>query len=200
MDEQVMAVDRSALEQRLDGRLFLTENIPEIRAFIIGTHYFLPRAQAEYDRTAKQIIPYIVIRRGEKYFLLHRLKKQTESRLHEKLSLGVGGHINPTEEDAADPLEAGLMRELGEEVFVDSIRSLTCVGVLNENDGGVSDYHTGLVFLLETDGEVRVRETEKMSGSWADLTEIRAVYTRLETWSQIVVDALLDPEKKFSKN
>ena len=46
------------------------------------------------DNTVRQIIPYVILRRGRHYFLLRRLKKQTETRLHEKLSLGVGGHIN----------------------------------------------------------------------------------------------------------
>ena len=32
-----------------------------------------------------------------------------------RLALGLGGHINPTEESSADPIEAGLRRELAEE-------------------------------------------------------------------------------------
>ena len=127
--------------------------------------------------------------RGEA--VLRRLKKQTETRLHDKLSLGVGGHINPTEEAAADPIEAGLRRELAEEVDVSDRRALTCVGVLNETTGGVSDYHAALVYVLETDGEVTVRETEKMSGTWATPTELDAVRDRLETWSQIALDAVI---------
>ena len=192
MEEQVLVVDREELEARLGGRLFVTEGMEDLRRFIVSNHYFLPRSQAEYDRTAKQIIPYVVIRRGQAYFLLRRLNKQTESRLHEKLSLGVGGHINPTEETAADPLQAGLLRELEEEVAVEDIDCLTCVAAINDNDGGVSDYHAGLVFLLETGGAVTVRETEKMAGEWAGIRQLRASYDRLETWSRIVLDYLLD--------
>lgn len=193
MEERVLVVDRAALEERLKGQVFVTEGIDEIRDFILRNHFFLPRSKAEYDATAKQIIPYVVIRRGEKYFLLHRLKGQTEARLHDRLSLGVGGHINPSEEAAGDPLYAGLLRELREEVTVEDGFTLSVAGVLNENNGGVSDYHTGLVCLLETEGGVTVRETEKMSGSWAGIDELRAVCDRLETWSQIVLDCYLDP-------
>ena len=193
MEESVLVVDRAALEERLNGRMFVTEGIDEIRDFIVRNHFFLPRSKAEYDAAAKQIIPYVVIRRGEKYFLLRRLKKQTEARLHDRLSLGVGGHINPSEEAAGDPLYAGLLRELREEVAVEDGFTLSAAGILNENNGGVSDFHPGLVCLLETNGEVTVRETEKMSGAWADPSEIRTVYDRLETWSRIVVDCFLDP-------
>ena len=192
MEEQVLVVDRADLEARLGGQVFVTEGIDGIRDYILRTHFFLPRSQAEYDGSVKQIIPYVIIRRGGRYLLLRRLKKQTEARLHDRLSLGVGGHINPSEESADDPLYAGLLRELREEVTVEGPFSLTVAGILNENNGGVSDYHTGLVCLLETDGEVTVRETEKMSGTWADPSEIRTVYDRLETWSQIVADRLLD--------
>ena len=78
MEESVLVVDRAALEERLNGRMFVTEGIDEIRDFIVRNHFFLPRSKAEYDAAAKQIIPYVVIRRGEEYFLLRRLKKQIQ--------------------------------------------------------------------------------------------------------------------------
>ena len=184
--EQILAVERKALEALLPNEGFVTEGLDEVRRFIQENHGYYPREQAEYDPTLKQIIPYVVIRQEGRYFLLRRLKKQTESRLHDKLSLGVGGHINPTEETGGDVIEAGLRRELAEEVFVEKVRSLTCVGVLNENNGGVSDYHTGLVYLLEAEGEVRVLETEKMSGGWVTPAELLECCEGLETWSQIV--------------
>lgn len=189
--EHVLVVDRKNLEALLPPQPFTTENMETIRRFILKHHFFMEREKAEYDDTVKQIIPYVVIRREGKYFLLRRLKKQTEARLHDKLSLGVGGHINPTEEEAEDPLEAGLLRELAEEVAVETVDSLTAVGFLNENNGGVSDYHAALVCLLEAKGEVSVRETEKMSGRWATLQELRDVLPRLETWSQIVVEKVI---------
>lgn len=189
--EQVLVVDRSKLEAQLPKKEFITENVDQLHAFILEHHFFMDREEAEYDNTVKQIIPYVVIRQAGKYFLLRRLKKQTEARLHDKLSLGVGGHINPSEEDAEDVLEAGLLRELTEEVSVETVRSLSCVGFLNENNGGVSDYHAALVYLLEAEGQVSVQETEKMSGSWAEVTELQNLLDRLETWSKIVVEQVI---------
>ena len=189
--EQVLVVDRSKLEAQLPKKEFITENVDQLHAFILEHHFFMDREKAEYDNTVKQIIPYVIIRQAGKYFLLHRLKKQTEARLHDKLSLGVGGHINPSEEAAEDVLEAGLLRELTEEVSVENVRALSCVGFLNENNGGVSDYHAALVYLLEAEGQVSVQETEKMSGSWAEVTELQNLLDRLETWSKIVVEQVI---------
>ena len=191
MEEQVLVVDRAALEALLPGDTFVTKGIDQVYRFILDNHYFLPRAQAEYDNTVKQIIPYVLLRQGDKYYLLRRLKKQTEARLHDKLSLGVGGHINPTEETSDDPLAAGLMRELNEEVSVEAVRYLTCGGLINENNGGVSDYHTALVYLLEAEGAVSVRETEKMEGSWVTAEELLRSFPYLETWSQIAASQLI---------
>ena len=189
--EHVLVVNRKELEALLPPVPFTTENMETIRRFILENHFFMEREKAEYDNTVKQIIPYVVIRQEGKYFLLRRLKKQTEARLHDKLSLGVGGHINPTEETAEDPLEAGLLRELDEEVAVETVTSLAAVGFLNENNGGVSDYHAALVCLLEAQGELTIRETEKMSGIWATVQELQETLPYLETWSQIVVEKVI---------
>ena len=80
--EQVLVVDRAALEARLGGQTFTTEGIEAIRRFIVDQHVFLPRAQAEYDATVKQIIPYVLLRRGDAYFLLRRLKKLDHSMIY----------------------------------------------------------------------------------------------------------------------
>jgi hypothetical protein len=44
-----------------------------------------------------EIIPYLLIRYDNKLFMVRRLIGQTEKRLHNKYSIGIGGHINPTE-------------------------------------------------------------------------------------------------------
>ncbi len=190
--EQVLVVDREKLEAQLPPEQFITEHVEHLHAFILAHHFFMDREKAEYDNTVKQIIPYVILRQDGRYFLLRRLKKQTEARLHDKLSLGVGGHINPSEEASEDVLEAGLLRELHEEVSVETIRALTCVGFLNENNGGVSDYHAALVYLLEAEGQVSVLETEKMSGRWVEVSELKTCLDRLETWSKIVVERVIE--------
>ena len=95
MEESVLVVDRAALEERLNGRMFVTEGIDEIRDFIVRNHFFLPRSKAEYDAAAKQIIPYVVIRRGEEFFLL-RLDAEETARL------GAGRTLTALEQEVLD--------------------------------------------------------------------------------------------------
>jgi predicted NUDIX family phosphoesterase len=129
----------------------------------------------------------VVIRHDETFFLLKRSAKQTEARLHHKLSLGVGGHINPD----TPTLRAGLQKELDEEVFIDDPYELELIGIINDDTTAVGSVHLGAVYLLHasTSG-VRVRETDKMSGEFVSRTTLDAQHEGMESWSQIVLTAL----------
>jgi predicted NUDIX family phosphoesterase len=119
---------------------------------------------------------------------LQRTPKQTEARLHHKLSLGIGGHINPDTPDLFD----GLQKELEEEVDVAGDYDLTFVGILNDDTTDVGRVHLGAVYVLDAhDGNVTVRETEKMSGRWVERGDLAEHRQAMETWSQIVYDAFV---------
>jgi predicted NUDIX family phosphoesterase len=56
----------------------------------------------------------------------------------------------------------------------------------------VGVHHLGVVYLADAAGrEVGVRETNKLSGSFQEIEELRSVYGRMETWSQLVLDAIV---------
>jgi predicted NUDIX family phosphoesterase len=49
-----------------------------------------------------------------------------------------------------------------------------------------------VVFEVEADGRsVAVRERDKLSGRMVDPAEVRRVWDRLETWSQLVAERML---------
>ena len=50
--------------------------------------------------------------------------------------------------------------------------------------------HLGACFTLETEGEVTVKETEKLEGLWMTLPELKANYDYMETWTQIALEVL----------
>jgi predicted NUDIX family phosphoesterase len=186
--EQVMVVEREAVEGFLIDYGLVLENTDEILDVITDRHFFIDRPTAENSPQYKQIIPYVLIRNGEAYFLLQRKAKQVEARLHHKLSLGIGGHINPDTPDLFD----GLQKELEEEVEVVGDYDLTFVGILNDDTTDVGRVHLGAVYVLDAhEGTVHVRETEKMSGRWVPRDELPQHREAMETWSQIVYDATI---------
>lgn len=186
--EQVMVVERETLAEFLIECGLVQERTDEILDAITDRHFFLDRPTAEISPQYKQIIPYVLIRHGDAYFLLQRTPKQTEARLHHKLSLGIGGHINPDTPDLFD----GLQKELEEEVEVVGDYDLTFVGILNDDTTDVGRVHLGAVYVLDAhDGNVNVRETEKMSGRWVARNDLAAHRDAMESWSQIVYDATI---------
>jgi predicted NUDIX family phosphoesterase len=188
MTEQVMVVERQTLGRFLVERGLVTEGAEEVFDLIVDLHFFLDRPTAEVSPQYKQIIPYVVIRHEGSIYLLQRTPKQTEARLHHKLSIGIGGHINP---DTPDLLE-GLQKELEEEVNVEGDYDLSFAGILNDDTTDVGKVHLGLVYLLDVhNGSVTVRETEKMTGRWATVAELTKLRADMESWSEIVFDWLL---------
>ena len=187
MTEQVMVVRTDLLAPFLVERGLVRERTDEILDLIVDDHFFIDRPVAEESPQYKQIIPYVVVRHADRFYLLQRTRQQTEARLHLKYSIGIGGHINPDTPDLLD----GLQKELEEEVGVEGDYDLTFAGILIDTTTPVGNVHLGLVYVLDSHtGSVIVRETEKMTGCWATRNEIEGVYADLETWSQIVWEVM----------
>lgn len=158
---------------------------------------FLPRAEAEEDPSHKQLIPYVIIRSGNLVFCYTRGRSQGESRLHHRKSLGVGGHID--EIDAAGrttrkAYEAAVQREIEEEVAIASPGWMRCVGLINDDATAVGRVHLGLVHLYELDRpEVHALEDGIADSEFVPVSNLRDHWDRFESWSQICIEAFLDP-------
>lgn len=153
-----------------------------------GRHgFFMAREAAEQDPAHKQVIPYLVLRDGERWFLMRRTRAGGDVRLHDRWSIGVGGHLNPGDAD----VEGCLRREWAEELVAGFVPDFAPIGVLNDDTTAVGAVHLGFVYLADAAGrEVAIRETHKLSGSFASTGQVAAVHENMETWSRLVFDAL----------
>ena len=85
------------------------------------------------------------------------------------------------------------LRELEEELALTApIGELQFLGLINDDDTEVGRVHLGLCFLLDTDGDVSVRETEKLEGLWLPLSQLASRAGEMETWSSLLLDTLTD--------
>jgi predicted NUDIX family phosphoesterase len=149
---------------------------------------FIERAAAEVDPSQKQLIPYVVVRDGRRVFVMRRTRAGGDERLHDRVSIGVGGHLNEVDR-GDDPLEAGVLREWSEELDTDWIPEFRLVGLLNDDGNAVGAVHLGVVFEVDAAGRaVDVRERDKLSGRFLAWEELAAMRDNLETWSQLVAD------------
>lgn len=188
MEEKVLVVPANSITQHLASS-FDPVSAQAIIEVANRTRLFRPRSEVEQDETVKQIIPYVCIRCGDSYVLLQRTSKQSEARLHNKFSLGIGGHINDAEQSAPDLVDAGLQRELSEEISLTSGYSLTPLGIIYDSTTPVGRVHLGVVYELEAcDQTFTLNEPDLMSARWVDSAELAAYRDRMETWSQILFD------------
>lgn len=191
--EDVLVVSREALFRDGEWRGFRDQGLEELVERIRRGYHFRPRREVESDPSEPQIIPYVVFRHQDRYFVTHRLRRSTERRLRKLYSLGVGGHINPEDvAGAADVIEAGLRREWEEEVIYEGEVRHRLLGAINDASTEVGRVHFGLIYLVEGDRpEITIRETEKLAGALMSIDEMRSYYLDLESWSQLIFDYLV---------
>jgi predicted NUDIX family phosphoesterase len=160
-----------------------------------GSNFFIPRPEAENDPAYKQIIPYALIAFGETVLHYVRGKKAGEQRLVAKGSIGIGGHMNETDESlfALDEhaYRAGVEREVNEEIKIDTPFEDRIVALLNDDSTEVGRVHLGIVHIFKLK-EPNVQKREAMITGLTFLTkeELMARRESLETWSQICLDSL----------
>jgi predicted NUDIX family phosphoesterase len=186
-EERVLVVPRAAVPENGGWYGLRTDGLAAFLDVASRVGRFAPRAAMEADPSHKQLIPYLVLRDGPGYFLMRRTRAGGDARLHDRWSIGVGGHLNPGDVD----LHGGLRREWREELVADFEPEFRPLALLNDDTTDVGAVHLGVVFVADAAGRpVVVRETDKLEGSFAAPADVAAVADELETWSRIVFDAL----------
>ena len=193
--EQVLVVPREAFESV--GAFHGVRMNPEeyLQAFLKpGIARYMDRDAAEQDPGFKQIIAYAIFRHAGRILAYARTSKGGESRLHNKMSLGIGGHINPVDglTDSIGTYLAGMEREIREEIRFSGNATQRLYAVINDDTNEVGSVHLGVVHLFELDTEeVAPNEKALAELGFHTLDELAGeLYERLETWSAICVDAL----------
>jgi predicted NUDIX family phosphoesterase len=193
--EQVLVVKRSLFEEigAFDG--FRSDGMESVLARLLdpSAHFFMDRAQAEEDPSHKQLIPYCVFRCGGRILHYTRGKSGGESRLHAKLSVGVGGHVNPVDMDGGktgpEAYHAAVAREIEEELALPDHPPHRIIGLINDDSNAVGQVHLGIVHVVDLPSEdVLSREDALTDLGFSDLRDLHgALFERLETWSQFCI-------------
>ena len=188
--ELVLVIPRASIMDDPGWLGLTTDGLEAFEDLVRELGEFRPRAEMENARVWKQVIPYLVLRDGARYFLMRRTQAGTDARLHDRWSIGVGGHLNPGDVDLA----GGLRREWREEVAADFEPAFTLIGLLNDDSSDVGSVHIGAVYVADAAGrDGAIRETDKLTGTFADPTDVAAVVDRMESWSALVFEHLEAP-------
>lgn len=161
-----------------------------------------PRPLLEQDENFRQIIPYVVIKQGSDFIGYVRGHGGGEARLHGKIAIGVGGHIDlpdirMTSDGSValwDTINDAACREIEEEVhFLDRGHLVNAapprwVGLLLCNDTAVDRVHIGVVGVLDVECEVLSNEDDSLTE--LDLftaAELGQNEDRLENWTRLLL-------------
>ncbi len=201
--EQVLVFSRATLDE-LGSFQGLSEDTSRFMDVILdkSNNRFHERYLAEDDPSLKQIIPYVMFRCGEEIFSYVRGKQAGEKRLVGNRSVGIGGHINPVDEqllalapaassDIGHYLEA-VRREIAEEVVVDGDIDPEIVALINDDSNPVGRVHFGIVHLCDLDSKsVRKREQQITESGFVPIEDLAGPRREeLETWSALAIDYL----------
>ncbi len=221
-EEQVLVIPTRVLR---DAGLFqgLCRDIDRYLPIVLDVRQFtfLPRSHAEDDPNFKQLIPYVVLKYRDQVFHYRRGQGAGEKRLRALRSIGIGGHINPSDQlpspslagrasdgsgnpplarpangrgaggEGVHPYRQGLLRELAEEVILDSTYREKTLGFINDDATPVGQVHLGIVHIYELDApNVTRREADLIESGFAPIAQLREEKDEFETWSQFVLDEL----------
>jgi predicted NUDIX family phosphoesterase len=205
MEEQVLVIERKVFEQvgSFNGLEFDVDRYRD-KIFAQGVPRFIPRSKAEKDPSYKQLIPYVIMACSGKYLTYVRGKRAGETRLVAKRSIGIGGHINPVDNevplfdtDFRKMYEIAVEREVAEEVSVETTHTGRIVALLNDDSTEVGSVHLGVVHYWLLDAP-KVNRREQMITQMSFMTpaELQQVRDSMETWSQLCLDGLSEVTDK----
>ena len=194
--EKVLVFDAERMSgfKKLPGISVRNADILYFQNEILSNTKYLDREEAENSPEYKQIIPYVVMEHDGKVLVYTRTKKGGEGRLHDKHSIGIGGHINP--EDRYTVM-AAIAREIAEEVKFPKIDkkqwSLKSLALIYDDSNDVGKVHFGYVWLLSFDKSVKElpvpAEDAVAEFKWVPKDKIK-YQKNLENWSKMVLEVL----------
>ncbi len=201
MEEHVLVVP-TALFHELGYFQGFCRDVERYRTTLLAPENvsFRPRSETEKDPSFKQLIPYMIFSHAApdgsvRLFQYVRGKGAGESRLRSKKSVGVGGHLSAvdmTENGTPhDFYREGMLRELREEVVLDSAFTETCVGMINDDLTEVGKVHLGIVHRFElAEPKLTSNEPDLIESGFVSVADMLRDLSGFESWSSICLDAL----------
>jgi predicted NUDIX family phosphoesterase len=193
----ILAVSAAGLPPAFAQRTAFLPMTEDLLWFTLGAAglWLGPRPQLEDLPAFRQIIPYVALRLGDRFVKYTRTPAGGESRLHGRVSIGLGGHIDLPDVvfrgegiDLARTLGDAAAREVDEELAGVEVTGRRWIGLLVDNDNPVGRVHIGVVAVWDLAAMPHGAAEDAIGDTGAaTLEELRADEARLETWSSLLV-------------
>lgn len=210
VDERVLVVPNRLWEG--EGLLLLSDaDFQDYLREIRRQGSFLLRSDVERGGFLQQVIPYVLLRsvgsHGVASYATYTRHGGGEARLEQRVSLGIGGHINQDGypfggvSEYLCPVQHGLLRELAEELDIPvGPHFIMPLGLVADRSNEVGRVHLGLVYILTLGfgfdpWRVKLKEGEGLKGlTWTTVPDLaRAAQEEtinFEPWSRLLLPTL----------
>jgi predicted NUDIX family phosphoesterase len=145
---------------------------------------------AETNKRWKQVIPYFTLVRNGMILTYKKNKSSSEIRLHDKYSIGIGGHVNDRDGTGMSAVRTAAIRECKEEIgVIPKLSGNKDDYVVIDIKGEAADYHIGYCQIItewQPEGIKLSEEVDKIS--WKTIAELEKL--DLEEWSLFVLELL----------
>ena len=164
---------------------------------IASKGFFIERNYAETHPEYLQVIPYCLFVRSKpehQIFMMQRSTTGGEDRLHGAYFVGVGGHIDPIDDQDSHRSRTLIYncaaREINEEIRIGDpsrIKGFT-FGFVNDDTNNVGAVHVGIVCVFYGCDDLSPKSDELSSGEWVGIAEAMSKDTGAqETWCKHVL-------------
>ncbi len=208
MKREILVIKNSLLFENTERKTKfynIWEN--DFEEIILKNSEYMQRAIAEENREYKQPIAYwIILNEENKIFVYKRWGADSnawDKRLHNKIAVWVGWHIEKEEENSKNPIKDTLIREVEEEINLskENIVEIKNIWYINDDWDKVWEVHIWACYVIFVKNfEFKLVDWEIESWEFISISEYEKMIDsgnyKIETWSKI----LLEPLKKYLKN
>ena len=203
MMRQIMVIKNNIVFANIDRTTgFLDVGSLNFEDLLLQNYEYMQRGIAETNFEYKQPIPYGVVRdtSTNKIFLYKRGGSGSnagDARLHSKISIWVGGHIEKDDRVSDNIMVDCLRREIQEEMGIseDLIQSVSLIWGINDDSNEVGKVHFWLAYLVDVSTQdFALEDGELEKGSFMSIEEIGTMIASweydVETWTKILFEPL----------
>jgi predicted NUDIX family phosphoesterase len=194
LEQKILCIKSDILFEKGKWNGLKTDDLDYYYNLLLEKSEFQIRGPLETDLSYKQIIPQVIIRFQDKYFL-HKQVKGTEARLQEMFPLPLGGHVEEfdLETKENDLIQDALEREVNEEVEINAnITKKEFLGLVYlEDENPVNHVHIGIFYIFDVDSDnVHIKESELENVGFVSKAFLEENIDKLTYWSRIILEKI----------
>lgn len=170
---------------------------------ILENYEYMVRWEAEVNFSYKQPIPYgIVLNENNEIFVYKRWwsgSNAWEHRLHSKIAIWVGWHIEKEDENLTNPISDSLIREIEEELNIkeQDIKNVEAIWYINNETDEVSKVHIWISYIVRIhNSNFELLDWELDNWEFVNISELEKMINSgdydVEAWTKIVFEPLKD--------